>query len=187
VFVECASLLKPLYAWVAGERFSGAAAEAVMYSSNEPTDVLVESVGGLSVMLEELKLRSGVGLELADTWGSVLVDEGSVVRLYESLVSAAGSGDVWAERVVGFMRDVVSVQRFGVDQGVPMKAGWDLRDDGFLVTNVVVLEPEVKCVLSRVRVDAGVMDRWRGLFAAWGAESVIGLHELELARATGSL
>lgn len=179
-------MLKPLYAWVAGERFVECAREAIVFSDNAATNVLVESVGGLSVMLRELELRSGVRLELAGMWGSVLVDEGSVVRLYESLVSASGSGDGWAERVVGFMRDVVPVQRFGVPRGVPMKAGWDLRDDGFLVTNVVVLEPEVKCVLSRVRVDAGVADRWHGLFGAWGAESVIGLHEAELARVMGS-
>ena len=95
-----------------------------------------------------------------------------------------GGPDV--ERVVELMRQVVPEQRFGVEAGVPMKAGWFLpvRDGqrDHLVTNVVQLDGDSRsgwtprARTGSVLVPDQVLAHWDQVHATDGPSAVIPLH-----------
>lgn len=155
--VRCASLLKPLYAWVAPETDRDDQRAAVVHSDNTATDRVVDRVG-LGTLLGRVATLTGVTWEPAPTWGQVMVTRTQVETTYQALAKAHDDGDRIARQVLSDMTDIVSWQRFGTPPGVACKAGWDLTPAG-AVTHLARVRDDgtVKVVLTV----ADVTDRWR--------------------------
>ncbi|MFI7610751.1 hypothetical protein ACIBP6_05865 [Nonomuraea terrae] len=153
--LRCASLLKPLYAWVSAARVPGArwrdlAEPAVVVSSNADTIGLWLGVGP-RVILDDLCERTGVrwGLPNGDPsrFGSVEVTAAEVAAAYAVFAQAAAAGDPAACEVLGWMRQVSDSQAFGAREvtGSPetaVKCGWyGAPDETTLRTHVMALPP----------------------------------------------
>jgi hypothetical protein len=156
--LACASLLKPLYAWVAPRtpNWPDLARAAVTASDNAATTALVGAAGGLEAVLAALEQRSGVHWEAATSWGRVRVTAEQVACAYAALLAA---DDAAAGAVRELMRQVPPGQTFGVpatwtaSSRVPAepaeligaKAGWDLdvapERDAVARTHVVLTAP----------------------------------------------
>jgi hypothetical protein len=180
--IACASVLKPLYAWVAGSDHSEAARAAVACSDNEAAEYVVERCGGLDAVLAAICERAGVRWASARTWGQVAVRADELVTAYAALRS---STDPWAERVVAMMCDVVPAQRLGVDALWPtsgplaVKAGWDLDPGSAPVLRTLAVAFDAMSMLA-VCSAAPVSDveavRWQALLETQGAEAVLSRH-----------
>ncbi|MEV4476114.1 MULTISPECIES: hypothetical protein [Nonomuraea] len=154
--LRCASLLKPLYAWVAAGRIADAerwrrhAEPAVVVSSNTDTLGLWLSVGP-RVILDDLCERTGVRWEPPNgdpsRFGSVEVAAGEVAAAYAVLAQAAATGDPVAEAVLGWMAEVPDSQTFGARvavgrPGAAVKCGWyGGPDETCLRTHAVAVLP----------------------------------------------
>jgi hypothetical protein len=173
---RCASLLKPLYAWVAESTYWPHAERAVIGSDNTSTDILITGAGGLKSALGRIADRTGVLWEVAETWGRVTVTAEEVSSAYEALVA---SGDPYGDDVLGLMMNVVPSQRFGVPNGFAVKAGWDLSpDESFIRTHIVVVSlVGVKTVLTGLPIDDATRGEWNLLLDTCGAEAVLPIHE----------
>lgn len=136
--LRCASLLKPLYAWVAAgripdaERWRRHAEPAVVISSNSDTRSLWLSVGPL-VILDDIYQRTGVSWPMhrgePARFGSIEVAADEVATAYAALAQAALAGDPAAGDVLAWMRQVRGEQVFGAREalGSPeaaIKCGW---------------------------------------------------------------
>ena len=117
----CASVLKPIYSWIAGPENASDANKAITLSDNAATDRLIDACGGLTKALQKINIKTGVELAPAETWGRILVDEETLYTMYESLVLSATT-EVWASNILEAMKSVVPQQRLGVPEGLPMKA-----------------------------------------------------------------
>lgn len=148
VYVPCASLLKPLYAWVSPQADPGDVAVAITRSDNTATDRIVESGGGLPAVLAQIRRHTDVCFDLASTWGQVLVQAAQVEHAYDHLLAASTLGAPRARSIVTHMRDVVEEQRFGAPAGTPVKAGWDVE----LATGAVLVHVIVQDRQGRARV-----------------------------------
>jgi hypothetical protein len=136
--LRCASLLKPLYAWVSAARIPDAgrwrrhAEPAVVISSNADTLNLWLAVGP-GVILDDLRRRTGVAWsppngELS-RFGSVEVAADEVAIAYAALAQSAAAGDPVAATVLEWMRQVGEEQSFGVRDALrapeaAIKCGW---------------------------------------------------------------
>lgn len=159
VLSRCASLLKPLYAWVTPDSSWLDVEASVCWSDNEATDRIV-GANGLPVTLDRVQSCTGVGWFPARTWGQVQVCAGQVETAYGALVAAAAAGDGRAAAVLELMRSVVPWQRFGVAPGVAMKAGWDLDCAGARTHVVVIGGGVVSVVLTSASVGPAWRSRW---------------------------
>jgi hypothetical protein len=155
--LRCASLLKPLYAWVAAGRIADAerwrrhAEPAVVVSSNADTLALWLSVGP-RVILDDLYERTGVRWRPPNgdpsRFGSVEVAAGEVAAAYAVLAQAAATGDPVAAAVLGWMTEVPESQTFGARQAVgsadaAVKCGWyGGPDETCLRTHAVAVVPQ---------------------------------------------
>ncbi len=136
--LRCASLLKPLYAWMSAahipdaERWRRHAEPAVVVSSNADTLNLWLSVGP-RVILDDLRERTGVAWTPPNgdqsRFGSVEVAAEEVATAYAVLAQAAAAGDPVAGTVLGWMGDVGDEQTFGARDALrspkaAVKCGW---------------------------------------------------------------
>lgn len=129
--LRCASLLKPLYAWVADrhEGWADAAEPAVTASSNADTLRLWLGTGP-RLILDRLRRRTGVHWRMPATdpasFGSVEVTAEEVVLAYAALAQAGSFGDRDAQRILQWM--VAATRDFGVRALFPgetgVKCGW---------------------------------------------------------------
>ncbi|MFI7635275.1 hypothetical protein [Nonomuraea sp. NPDC049400] len=154
--LRCASLLKPLYAWVSAARIPDAdrwrrhAEPAVVVSSNADTLNLWLAVGP-RVILDDLRQRTGVAWSPPNgdpsRFGSVEVAADEVATAYAVLAQAAVAGDPVAETIMGWMRQVSASQAFGVREairspGAGVKSGWyGAPDETCLRTHTVAVLP----------------------------------------------
>ncbi|NUP00065.1 MAG: hypothetical protein HOV96_08820 [Nonomuraea sp.] len=154
--LRCASLLKPLYAWVAaahigdGDRWRRHAEPAVVVSSNADTLNLWLSIGP-RVLLEDLHRRTGVRWAQPggdpSRFGSVEVSADEVATAYAVLAQAGAAGDPVAATVLEWMREVGGEQTFGAREalGSPhagVKCGWyGAPDETCLRTHAVAVLP----------------------------------------------
>jgi hypothetical protein len=154
--LRCASLLKPLYAWVTAghipdvERWRRHAEPAVLISSNADTLNLWLAVGP-RIILDDIRRRTGVGWELPNgdpsRFGSVEVAADEVATAYAALAQSAVAGDPVAATVLDWMRQVEGEQTFGAREvlGSPeagVKCGWyGAPDETCLRTHAVAVLP----------------------------------------------
>lgn len=185
--VRCASLLKPLIAWLTPARTDGwaeLAAAAVTRSDNAATDELTAARGGVDALRTTLGRATGVTLPAAATWGRFPVTGQAVARMYQALLRSRSPEAV---RVRALMRATVTDQRLGADTwadltGQPVdqlgvKAGWDLTSGGDLLTHVVVLGPvRSVVVLTSTPADGSLIAAWDTALAADGPTGVLPLH-----------
>lgn len=178
VEVPCASVLKPIYSWFAprSRDWESLAHASITRSDNDATNEIVDRCGGVQRLAALMSALTGRDVMNAATWGRFLVDEALVKRMYEAMVGADS-----AALVVEMMREVVPAQRFGVEPGVAMKAGWDLQrmSEGrlHLITNLVALRDfGVEVKLGAVPVPSDSVMKWNALLASRGPEGVIEMH-----------
>ena len=178
--VPCASVLKPLYAWVAGPSMRSEAEAAIVYSDNSATDALIEASGGLTAVLEDITMRTGVRWELGETWGRVPINGLSLTVAYSAMMFHR---DPWTRAISDVMAAVTTAQRFGVPAGIPLKAGWDLDErTGELLTHLVVLgSHRARAQVTHVPISTRDQRAWRRTLDAGGPDAVIGMH-LKVAR-----
>ncbi|NUR93203.1 MAG: hypothetical protein HOY71_54785 [Nonomuraea sp.] len=154
--LRCASLLKPLYAWVAAahmpdaERWAAHAQPAVVISSNSDTLNLWLGVGP-AVLLADLARRTGVSWEVPNgdlsRFGSVEVAATEVATAYAALAQAALAGDPVADSIMSWMREVTGPQTYGAREaigspGAGIKCGWyGGADETCLRTHAVAILP----------------------------------------------
>lgn len=154
--LRCASLLKPLYAWVAAahipdaERWRRHAEPAVVVSSNADTLNLWLAVGP-RVILDDIYQRTGVVWAPPNgdpsRFGSVEVAADEVATAYAALAQAAAAGDPVAGTVLGWMREVSGQQAFGAREALSspeagVKCGWyGAPDETCLRTHAVAVLP----------------------------------------------
>ncbi|SDK91191.1 hypothetical protein SAMN05421869_12057 [Nonomuraea jiangxiensis] len=154
--LRCASLLKPLYAWVSAARIPDAdrwrrhAEPAVVVSSNTDTLSLWLAVGP-RVILDDLHHRTGVAWAPPNgdpsRFGSVEVAAEEVATAYTVLAQAAAAGDPVAGTVLEWMRQVGAAQAFGVREAIgsppaAIKCGWyGAPDETCLRTHAVAVLP----------------------------------------------
>ena len=154
--LRCASLLKPLYAWVTADRFPDAdrwrrhAEPAVVISSNADTLNLWLTVGP-HVILDDLNQRTGVAWSPPNgdpsRFGSVEVTAGEVATAYAVLAQAASAGDPVARTILEWMRQVSTTQAFGTREALRspeagVKCGWyGAPDETCLRTHAVAVLP----------------------------------------------
>jgi hypothetical protein len=183
--LRCASVLKPLLFWVAGDAFAGrdawaaAASDAVALSANEPTIELWERLGG-EELLSRLAAATGLRWPLEPggprSFGRVLVTATQVAAGYAELGLAAQRGDEPAARLLGWMRLVPERQTFGARaaaaaalgvaaEAVAVKCGWFLdHDEARLRTHAVTVceladgSLRGSAVLTAVAVPDGLHD-----------------------------
>lgn len=174
-FFYCANILQPIYAWVAGEDYVTPARNAIVYSDPVATDFIVDSIGGVSSMLDCIAYKAGVRLEVADSWDKVYVNELSLRVLYSVLGFAR---DDWSKTIKSFMTDVPVEQRFNIPTGVPLKAGWGFDEVSCsLLTHLVVLiRDKPKVNISSVAVSESEAEIWKDNFHKNGPSSVINMH-----------
>ncbi|MFF4622397.1 hypothetical protein [Nonomuraea jabiensis] len=154
--LRCASLLKPLYAWVSAahipdaERWRQHAEPAVVVSSNADTLNLWLAVGP-RVILDDLRSRTGIAWSPPNgdpsRFGSVEVAADEVAIAYAVFAQAAVAGDPVAETILGWMRQVSASQAFGAREairspGAGVKSGWyGAPDETCLRTHTVAVLP----------------------------------------------
>ncbi|HEX4813778.1 MAG TPA: hypothetical protein VFV66_13610 [Nonomuraea sp.] len=154
--LRCASLLKPLYAWVTAARIPDAdrwrrhAEPAVVVSSNADTLNLWLAVGP-RVVLDDLRQRTGVAWTPPNgdpsRFGSVEVAADEVATAYAALAQSAAAGDPVAATILEWMRQVSAEQAFGAREalGAPeagVKCGWyGAPDETCLRTHAVAVLP----------------------------------------------
>ncbi|MFI7702363.1 hypothetical protein [Nonomuraea sp. NPDC049480] len=154
--LRCASLLKPLYAWVTADRIPDAdrwrrhAEPAVVISSNADTLNLWLAVGP-GVILDDIRQRTGVAWSPPNgdpsRFGSVEVAAEEVATAYAALAQSAAAGDPAAATILEWMRQVGAEQAFGArdvlgspDAGI--KCGWyGAPDETCLRTHAVAVLP----------------------------------------------
>ncbi|MEV0383078.1 hypothetical protein [Nonomuraea sp. NPDC050643] len=155
--LRCASLLKPLYAWVSAARIPDSdrwrrhAEPAVVISSNADTLNLWLAVGP-RVILDDLRERTGVSWSVPNgdpsRFGSVEVSAEEVADAYAVLAQAALSGDAVARTVLAWMEAVGDGQAFGAREatrspGAAVKCGWyGAPDEICLRTHAVAVLPQ---------------------------------------------
>mgnify|MGYP007090104579 CR=1 FL=1 len=173
--IHCANVLQPLYAWVAGEKYSKSAHEAIADTSRAATDFLKDSSGGLEVVLDKIAYKTGVRWELTDSWDKVLINNLSLKVAYSSLTY---NTDSWSNTIKFFMTNVPSDQRFGVPDKIPMKAGWDLDESSCsLLTHVVVLlKNRARVKVTNVPITNTQCELWQESLQKLGPLSVIPMH-----------
>ncbi|MEV0616942.1 hypothetical protein AB0I81_26730 [Nonomuraea sp. NPDC050404] len=154
--LRCASLLKPLYAWVSAARIPDAgrwrshAEPAVVVSSNADTLNLWLAIGP-HVILDDLRERTGVAWTPPNgdpsRFGSVEVSAGEVALAYAVLAQSAAAGDPVATTVLDWMGQVADSQAFGAREalgwpGAAVKCGWyGAPDETCLRTHAVAVKP----------------------------------------------
>ncbi|WP_433516702.1 hypothetical protein ACQP2T_14675 [Nonomuraea sp. CA-143628] len=154
--LRCASLLKPLYAWVAAahipdaERWRRHAEPAVVVSSNADTLNLWLAVGP-RVILDDIYQRTGVVWAPPNgdpsRFGSVEVAADEVATAYAALAQTAAAGDPVAGTVLDWMRQVSGQQAFGAREALSspeagIKCGWyGAPDESCLRTHAVAVLP----------------------------------------------
>ncbi|NRQ35436.1 hypothetical protein HII36_26925 [Nonomuraea sp. NN258] len=154
--MRCASLLKPLYAWVTAarapdaERWRRHAEPAVVVSSNADTRNLWLAVGP-RVILDDLHQRTGVRWTPPagdpSRFGGVEVAADEVAAAYAALAQAGAAGDPVAETVLGWMRQVKGGQTYGAREALRapeagIKCGWyGEPDETCLRTHAVAVLP----------------------------------------------
>ncbi|MGW0803580.1 hypothetical protein [Nonomuraea sp. NPDC002799] len=154
--LRCASLLKPLYAWVSAahipdaDRWRRHAEPAVVISSNSDTLNLWLSVGP-RVILDDLRRRTGIAWSPPNgdpsRFGSVEVAADEVAAAYAVFAQAAVAGDPVAATILGWMRQVSGSQTFGAREATRspeagVKCGWyGAPDETCLRTHVVAVLP----------------------------------------------
>lgn len=181
--LRCASLLKPLYAWVTAgripdvERWRRHAEPAVVISSNADTRSLWLAVGPL-VILDDIYQRTGVSWPMHNgdpsRFGSIEVAADEVATAYAALAQAALAGDPVAGDVLEWMRQVEGEQAFGVREalaapGSGVKCGWfGEPDETCLRTHAVAVLPSedtratvVVALTAQPYADAGERDAYR--------------------------
>lgn len=157
--VPCASLLKPLYAWMAHEADPVDVMASIRVSDNAATDRVVAAGGGLKALLFRLETWTGVDLRPATTWGQVRVSAEQAETAYDKLFRDAAYAPA-AGAVVEHMRHVVDAQRFGAPAGVPVKAGWDVEAaTGQLLVHVALRDDDghARVVCTRNEVSPGML------------------------------
>ena len=187
VGLRCASVLKPLYAWVAPSSLEADAERSVRYSDNAATDTVVSACGGVVGTLQRVAALTGLLVAPGQTWGRVVVDAPQVARLYRALAVA---DDPRSAQVRAWMRGVPDSQRLGLDRlwaqltGQPVaqvgiKLGWDIsEDEPFARTHAVLLGPTRSVVvMTAVPVTAHLRSRWNALLASEGPTAVLALHD----------
>jgi hypothetical protein len=200
--LRCASLLKPLLFWAAGqlepfsahtERWAQLAREGVVVSANDPTVEAWRLCGG-ERLLGWLSERTGIRLPLEPggerSFGRILVTASDVARAYAALARA---DDEHAARVLDWMCQVPAHQTFGVRDPlverlsvpptrVAVKCGWFLdADERRIRTHVAAIAQipsgqVLTVVLSALPVD----EPTRGTYAAryQSGEEVLPIHEV---------
>ncbi|MEU8245801.1 hypothetical protein [Nonomuraea sp. NPDC048916] len=154
--LRCASLLKPLYAWVTAghipddERWRRHAEPAVVVSSNTDTLNLWLAVGP-RVILDDLYQRTGIVWTPPNgdpsRFGSVEVAADEVATAYAALAQAAVAGDPVAATVLDWMRQVEGTQAYGTREALHapeagIKCGWyGAPDESCLRTHAVAVLP----------------------------------------------
>lgn len=168
---RCASLLKPLYAWVTPEADDADVVAAVVESDNDATDRIVETQGGLATLRERLHDATGVDVGHAETWGRFTLSPAQVALMYAHLQAA---DDDRSTAIVDLMRRTPAVHRFATDRawayaseqdrlGLAVKSGWDLSsDEPFARTHTVVLGRRTSVVvMSAVPVSDAHRTQWQ--------------------------
>src|SRR5690606_16896075 len=181
--LRCASLLKPLYAWVTAgripdpERWRRHAEPAVVVSSNADTRSLWLAVGPL-VILDDIYQRTGVAWPMHNgdpsRFGAIEVAAEEVATGYAGLAQAALAGDPVAGDVLEWMRRVEGSQTFGIREalgapGSAVKCGWfGEPDETCLRTHAVAVLPSegtratvVVALTAQPYTDAARRDAYR--------------------------
>ncbi len=121
-----ASVLKPLYYLHSLDELniSEGYTEIITHSSNSKTNQLFNKSLNLFEMTE--KLNAGLPeryepLTVPETWGRFNVTASVLHTLYQPFMVP----DVKHTEVLEHMVNVIPAQRFGIDENIPMKAGWD--------------------------------------------------------------
>ncbi|TMR22833.1 hypothetical protein ETD86_10465 [Nonomuraea turkmeniaca] len=154
--LRCASLLKPLYAWVSAAHMPDAdlwrrhAEPAVVISSNSDTLNLWLAIGP-GVILEDIRRRTGVAWSPPNgdpsRFGSVEVAADEVATAYAAFAQSAVAGDPVAATVLEWMRQVGREQAFGIREAIGVadariKSGWfGAPEETCLRTHAVALLP----------------------------------------------
>lgn len=183
---RCASLLKPLYAWVTPEADDTDVVAAIVESDNAATDRIVEASGGLTTMRERLNEATGVDVGHAETWGRFVLSSAHVALMYARFQA---STDDRSKTVADLMRRTSVLQRFDTDRAwaytseqdqhsLAVKAGWDLSgDEPFARTHAVVLGHLTSIVvMSAVPVSDTQRKQWDTAHEYDHTEGVLRLH-----------
>lgn len=185
--INSASVLKPIYVWLGMKKLSGRGIhnmftlddfeKIITQSDNDLTTRLIEEVLPLPELTEELNILLPEGVdtfEVPASWGRFQVTAGVVFWLYKKLAEDDGSE---AKQVLKWMTNVEPVQRFNIDSGYPVKAGWDLTEDRKLVLLVVKIDAGKVKVLAASYPDLGAEDieQWKSLES--NPEKLIGFHK----------
>lgn len=182
---RCASLLKPLYAWVTPEADDAAVVTAIVESDNEATDRIVNAAGGLTTVRERLTNFTGVDVGHAETWGRFVVAPAQVALMYARLQA---TDDDRAKAILGLMRGTNPLHRFDADRawahateqdrlGIAIKTGWDLSpDEPFARTHAVLLGRLTSAVvMTAVPVSDSQRTQWETA-ATHGPSEALPLH-----------
>lgn len=181
-----ASLLKPVYAWIAGPSYRDLAEAAIRTSSNTATDLLIERIlYRHSTLTAAITKITQVNLNPASTWGRFSITAAETVRIYSALNLAAEEDD-WAQQILLYMTRIYPDQRFAIDtvveeetqKPVALKTGWDLSPTKELSTHAVCLvDGKIGVVLSSTSSDAVLVEKWERTFTTEGPSGVLPLHE----------
>lgn len=177
--VPCASVLKPVYAWLAPHRrgWTSLAEAAITRSDDDATDKLVQWIGGTGALAQHLSRLAGTRVAPAATWGRFMVSAATVKSIYESVIAPDSPS---AEVILDMMKRVVPAQRFGVPPDIAVKAGWDLRtvrNRPVLVTNLVWVDGYVvHAHVGGTYATTAVAERWQAALDRQGPEGVLPFH-----------
>ena len=183
---RCASLLKPLYAWVTPEADDADVAAAIVESDNDATDRIVEATGGLTTLRERLNDATGVDVGHAETWGRFVLSPAHVALMYARLQA---STEDRSKSVIDLMRRTSVLHRFDTDRvwayaseqdrpSLAVKADWDLAaDEPFARTHAVLLGRLTSVVvMSAVPVSDAHRKQWETTYEQDGPDGVLRLH-----------
>lgn len=183
--LRCASLLKPLYGWVATAADPQDIAASIRQSDNAATNRVVEAAGGVRGLRNMLAEATGIDVGEAQTWGRFEVTPEQVATMYARMQDSPNSG-----AILDLMRDTDQTHRFKADQTwahathqdlttVAIKTGWDLSDDEpFARTHAVVLGDYCSAVtMTAVPVTDHQRQEWESRLSANGPRGVLDLHE----------
>lgn len=178
--LACASILKPLYAWL-GDGSADDKERMVQLSDNEATSRVIGATGGLSIMLDRIYKATGINWHDAPSWGSVRVTASEVAAAFAKLDSTQVLADmraVPARQQLGLVELWAELTSQSTDQ-IGVKLGWDLHfKETALRTHAVLIGPDRSVVVtSAILVDGSTRAQWHRTLSSRGPESVLPIHE----------
>jgi hypothetical protein len=179
--VACASVLKPLYAWI-GTNNRNIAYEAIAKSNNIATSIIINNSGGLTSMLEKIYERTGVKWESNSTWGQVDVTAPELLIAYNAMRE---NKDRWTRDIIYMMQKSLPSQRLGIDSSwvnkekLAIKIGWDLdiSKDSLNTLAVAFDTKSIIAICSKEAISKITSKYWQELLDKKGPQAVLVLHK----------